>query len=148
MRAGDAVEPIRERVLQRHAATISCAIEAANAVADKWPTDTSPPEATVRAELREELARRNAFGSFVDVLSTAVDASELEDVPALVPAPPYVTVTSLGPVLRATGTNGRLVLTFEVFIIDRGPPIRYRRTGDHATEVLTIEYVDHCGTRH
>ncbi|WP_336344475.1 hypothetical protein [Halalkalicoccus ordinarius] len=53
-------------------------------------------------------------------------------------APPYVTVTSRGPVLRATLSSGRLVVRIVLFDVERDP-VRYVRRGGRPEDVLRVE---------
>jgi hypothetical protein len=64
-----------------------------------------------------------------------------------VAAPPYVAVTSVGPVLRATLPGGRLVVTVRVFAVERGSEgtdgaagVRYTRGPEMAAEGLAVEF--------
>jgi hypothetical protein len=49
-----------------------------------------------------------------------------------------VTVTSRGPVLRATLPEDRLVVRIAVFAVERDP-VRYVRRGRRPEEVLEVE---------
>ncbi|MFC3958218.1 hypothetical protein [Halovivax cerinus] len=73
------------------------------------------------------------------VLTDLVDALGHELSAPVVPAPPYVVVTSTGVVLRATLPAGRLVIALEPFTIERDASATdaptYRRRTDLATEV-------------
>ena len=57
-----------------------------------------------------------------------------------VAAPPYVVVTSVGPVLRATLDEGRLVVTLRVFAVERPDALGawYVRRGQSAADVVDV----------
>lgn len=134
------IETVREHVLECHADTIRAVIAAADTVADRVEEPTGPNGAGVSAELERELTRRELVGPLVAVLVDAIGAAGIETAAQPVPGPPYVTVTSLGPVLRATGSRGRLVITLRVFAVDRTDGTQYHRTGDDPGAVLEIDF--------
>jgi hypothetical protein len=57
-----------------------------------------------------------------------------------VPEPPYLAVTSRGPVLRATLPEGRLVVVVGVFTVERHGQRRYVRAGETPETVLRVEF--------
>lgn len=85
--------------------------------------------------LRAALQRAGLLDRFPVVLTDSVRAAGFSLPASPVPAPPYVVVTSRGPVLRATVDAGRLVVTFEVFTVERGETVRYVRTTDDPLDV-------------
>lgn len=70
------------------------------------------------------------------VLAGAVAAAGEELRAQPVAGPPYVVVTGVGPVLRATLDAGRLVVTVETF--EKGPS-GYVRAGTTPEEALVVE---------
>lgn len=121
----------RERVVDGYADVLAgvgesadAAAAAAAAVAGTDPADAAAaaPGRVVEdgpalaAALRSQLADRGVLAELPGVLVAAVDAAG-GSLPAdrVVAAPPYVAVTSRGPVLRATLDDGRLVVELLAF---------------------------------
>jgi hypothetical protein len=100
--------------------------ECADRVAGTWPGDAATDSGAVRAPLREELDAAGALDRFPEALSGAAEAAGRELLAEPVAAPPYVVVTSRGPLLRAGFDTERLLLGVAVFTVDRAPR-RYRR---------------------
>lgn len=134
------LETVRAHVLRAHEDTIRAVITAADAVTDRLEAANVTNGSGVRAELERELIRRELMESLVAVLVDAIAAAGIELSAQPVPGPPYVTVTSLGPVLRATGSRGRLVITLRVFAVDRTDATQYYRARHDPEVVLEIEY--------
>lgn len=124
----------RERRVHRslhaaHAETLDRVWRAADAVAAEWE---SPP--ADRAAVVDPFERRltaDTLHDLLGLLSTAADTLG-ETLPAdPVPAPPYLVVTSAGPVVRATLAEQRLVVELRAFVVDRsGNRATYRRGDD------------------
>jgi hypothetical protein len=132
------------RVRTNHAALLDGVAASADAVASTWPERTLGPadgSAAVPATtdrdrlvppLRVLLAERGLLEACTAALVDAVDATGDELAATPVAAPPYVAVTSVGPVLRATLPAGRLVVTLGAFAVarpDDGPPVYVRGSG-------------------
>ena len=112
----------REALLADHSQTIEIVIDAARAVAADGPY-TEPGR--LRNSLSAELQVRGAGESLLAMLGTAADAAGEQIQGAPIPAPPYLSVTSRGPVCRGTLTEGRrLVIELRVFAVE-GQPRRY-----------------------
>jgi hypothetical protein len=110
----------RECVLD-HADVLDAVAASADAVAGDWPGARTRDASAVADPLAAELRERGVLAALPELLAAAVDAAggALQADP--VPAPPYVAVTSRGPVLRATLDEGRLVVTLAVFrVTDTG----------------------------
>lgn len=137
---GDA-DVARSRLLSAHEAVANGVLQAADAVADEWPEEWTTSRAAIVAPFRDELSRRGVLKHFPDVLSDAVRAAGYTVQATPVPAPPYVIVTSRGPILRATVRDGRLVVAYRVFEIERTKPPRYYRCGKTAPEVLSVRII-------
>src|SRR5699024_8097660 len=83
------------------------------------------------------LADRDVTGRLPTLLADAVAALGEELSAQPVAAPPYLTITSVGPVLRATLADTRLVMTIRVFAIERDPT-RYVHGATTPSEALEI----------
>ena len=116
------MEEVRRRVLRNHRETLAATIDAGETVAAAWPAETVSDGDAITGPLGALLDERALPPALLDVLATAVAATggTLQADP--VPAPPYFVVTSRGPVVRATLTDGRrLVVELELFGVDRRP---------------------------
>lgn len=101
------------------------------------PVDEGPADL-----LHERLRHTDVIEQFPAVLTDAVEAIG-ESLPAEpVVAPPYVVITNVGPIMRATLDSGRLVITVEVFRVDRDTR-QYVRISDVPDEVLVVDIHDH-----
>lgn len=88
--------------------------------------------------LCERLERSDVIKQLPSVLAGAVNQLNSSLTTEPVAAPPYVVVTNVGPVMRATVDDRRLVITIEAFHIERNSH-RYVRTTNVPEEALTIE---------
>lgn len=86
--------------------------------------------------LRACLQERGLLHRLPDVLRGAVAAAGGELRAQPVAAPPYVVVTSVGPILRATLDGGRLVVGVRVFRREDGA---YVRSAETPEEALVVE---------
>lgn len=105
----------REYVRSEHADVLDAVGACADAVAARWNGDRTADAAAVAGPLQSCLAESGALDALPGVLVGAVDAAGGELQASPVAAPPYVAVTSRGPVLRATLDGGRLVVTVAAF---------------------------------
>jgi len=137
--ADEAPGRVRERLLADHAATIDAVLECADAAAWELDDGARCDGTALAAEIEATLERRGILGILPGVLVDAVTATGRELAATPVPAPPYVAITSRGPVLRATLADGRLVVTIEAFAAQRDPP-RYVRTAETPTEALSVAF--------
>lgn len=121
----------REHLLDAHVTAVEAVLAAADAVAeagvrrdDTWFTLADGRRATADRDalvpsLRTALDRSGVLERLATVLVDAVAAAGY-DLPAQpVAAPPYVAVTSTGPVLRGTVADGRLVVSIDCFEVVR-----------------------------
>lgn len=99
----------------------------ADAVAARWPADETADRVAVVDPLRDRLESRGLLARLPSVLEDTVAATGHALPAPPVAAPPYVVVTSRGPILRATIDPGRLVIRFEAFEVVRESGPRYRR---------------------
>ncbi len=130
----------RRRLLADHDDTVAGVIDAADEVDARAGTESLTESSAVTEPLSAALARRDLPERLLDALADAVDAvgESLPHDP--VPEPPYLTVTSRGPVLRATLPEGRLVVVVRVFRVERTGERRYVRSGETPAEVLRVEF--------
>ncbi|WP_440989696.1 hypothetical protein [Haloarchaeobius baliensis] len=138
----DAAGRAREHVLDEHADLVTDLGDCADRVAAAWKT---PPtdRAGVVVPLRTVLADSGALDGLPILLADAVEAAGYDLQARPVAAPPYVAVTSVGPVCRATVADGRLVVTFELFELDRaGDAATYRRRDCPPMESVVVELRD------
>ncbi|SFG33108.1 hypothetical protein SAMN04488063_1704 [Halopelagius inordinatus] len=123
---------------------LAAVADAADAVADRRSaTDSTADGGDVADELERELRSRGVFEAFPDALAGCVAAAGRTLRATPVAAPPYVVSTSSGPVLRATLSDGRLVVTLRVFEVERGESApRYVRVGGDGVGVaVSVEFV-------
>ena len=136
-------EPVaaaRECVLGSHRKTVETVQECADRLVDGWDEDATTDGRTLATEFERELRRTDVLSTLPALLADATRAAGY-DLPATpVAAPPYVTVTSVGPVARATVAAGRLVVVIRAFDVERGDPPRYVRAPRSATEALVVEF--------
>lgn len=146
----DPATAAREQLLATHADTIDATLAAADAVAAEWPRlddgrpATADSDALVRA-LRAALDERGLLETYPGTLAAAVDAAGYALPATPVPAPPYVVVTSTGPVLRGTVEAGRLVVRIDCFEVVRNPAgipasVAYARAGLSAAAALSVAF--------
>lgn len=132
---------VRERLLTDHAALLDAVSACGDAVASRWDGDATVDRDAVVSPLREALRHHGVLDGLPTMLATGADALGVRLPAAPVAAPPYLVVTATGPVVRATlPETGRLVVSVEVFVVDRaGGTPTYRRSEGDATETLTVE---------
>lgn len=125
------VRAARRRIQADHTSIVEGIDACADAIADPWDTSRTTDGTAVADGLHHALAEAGLLEALPGVLADAVDATGHELPAEPVPGPPYVAVTSRGPVLRATIDPGRLVIRFDAFEIvrddDPNRPPAYRR---------------------
>ncbi|SEQ33079.1 hypothetical protein [Natrinema salaciae] len=133
------VRAARRRIQQEHLSVVEGIDACADAIADPWDTSRTTDREAVVNGLRGTLTESGILEALPGVLADAVDATGCELPARPVAEPPYVVVTSRGPVLRATIEPGRLVIRFDAFEIVRDPdpgrPPTYRRLDGIGLEV-------------
>ncbi|MEF8840838.1 MAG: hypothetical protein V5A62_04340 [Haloarculaceae archaeon] len=112
-------DAVREHLLGHRRGTVEATVECAGCVAAAWPGAETTDRERVVDPLRAALSEAGLLGAYPSVLVECVAAAGGELRAEPVAAPPYVTVTSVGPVLRATLDGGRLVVTLGVFDVER-----------------------------
>lgn len=125
------VRDARRRIQEEHAAIVEGIDHCADQVSDPWDTARTTDREAVSEGLRSALAATGLLEQLPLVLADVVESTGYELRASPVAAPPYVVVTSRGPILRATIDPGRLVIRFDVFDVIRdaepGLPPAYRR---------------------
>lgn len=129
---------VRARILEEHRETIAVVIDAGKTVADavEWPVADAD---TIRRPFERLVHECELAGPLLGLLDTGVTAlgAELQGDP--VPAPPYLVVTSRGPVCRGTLADGRrLVVELAVFAVETRPR-RYRFRNPSVEECLRVQ---------
>ncbi|ADJ15011.1 hypothetical protein [Halalkalicoccus jeotgali] len=128
---------VRARLLAVHSEALEATIDCAEAVASSGTEPATDREA-VAMPLRAALDHAGVLETYPAVLASAVDTLGQSLSAPPVAAPPYVTITGTGPILRASLPTGRLVIRLAVFALERDPK-RYVRTGDVPEEILVVE---------
>jgi len=135
----DPAADVRERVHSEFDQTLADLVDAAREVADSWEDDTVRSAAMVSAPLEEAIRRRGLAGALLGSLQAGAATLDSDVQGRPVPAPPYLVVTSRGPLCRGTLADGRrLVLTFVLFGVDRRPR-RYRFLDPRPDECLDVD---------
>ncbi|MDF9746582.1 hypothetical protein [Natrinema salsiterrestre] len=122
----------RRRIQSEHVSIVDGIGACADAVADPWDTSRTTDREVVVDGLDRILGETGILEALPAVLADAIDATGYDLQAPPVPRPPYVVVTSRGPVLRATIDPGRLVIRFDAFDVvrnsvpDRRPAYRRR----------------------
>lgn len=127
-------ESIAAAIRARHGDELGAIQAAADAVVETWTTASVTERERVVDPLERGLRDRGVLERLPAVLETVATVLETSLVADPVPAPPYVVVTSRGPVLRATMPRRRVVITVAVFQVNRGSPVTYERR-----EQLTLD---------
>ncbi|MFC6904541.1 hypothetical protein [Halalkalicoccus tibetensis] len=128
---------VRDHLLSNHSETLDATIDCADAVAQSRSGPATGREEVV-SPLKAILDHAGVLETYPALLASAVDALGESLSAAPVAAPPYVTITGTGPVLRASLPSGRIVIRLAVFALERDPK-RYVRTGNSPEEILVVE---------
>ncbi|WP_263020593.1 hypothetical protein [Natronobiforma cellulositropha] len=121
------VRTVRRRIRDEHGSVVYGVERCADAVVHAWETPTQTDAAAITDPLRARLESTGVLAALPLVLADLVDSAGCTLPASPVAAPPYVVVTSRGPILRATIDPGRLVVRFDTFDVERDPQPRYRR---------------------
>lgn len=133
----------RKAVLGDYGELLATTLDCADAVAEGFETTVDGCPATrdsrgIRDPLRATLQKAGVLSAYPTVLIDAVTAAGGEMDASPVAAPPYVTVTSTGLVLRATLGDRRLVVRVAAFSVVDDAFVRTAGSPADALEV-TIE---------
>lgn len=131
---------IRDHILETHFDTLSAIIEAGSEVESFWESKTVNKGTAVSGPLKLVLKDRNLVEPLHQILASSTESLEAELVKNTVQDPPYLNITSRGPVLRAPlSTGNRLVITIVLFGVSRSPP-RYRFLNPDPSEALDVQF--------
>ncbi|MGA9402108.1 hypothetical protein [Haladaptatus sp.] len=136
----DVERAVREFLRSEHEGTVSALLRCADTVAEGWADDSTTDRSAVVGPLKRALRESGLLARFPDILAGAAGAAGFSLRATPVPAPPYVAVTSRGPVLRATVSGGRLVVSFRLFDVVRDGGVRYVRGTSDARTAVSVEY--------
>lgn len=118
---------LNREILETHGDLIGAVIDSAAELAgviDSWPV--SDPE-TIRVPLEQSLRADGLLDPLLGMLETGAGAlgETIQGQP--VAAPPYLVVTSRGPMCRGTLSNGRrLVIELRLFAVEGPRTYRFR----------------------
>ena len=128
---------VYESLLENHGELLTATLACADGVAEAWDSDATTDRKRVVEPLERALDGAGITDRLPTLLVDAVDVLD-EELPAEpVAAPPYLVVTAVGPVLRATLSSARLVVTIRVFDIERDPT-RYVRGAASPAAALAV----------
>jgi hypothetical protein len=122
----DPAAEVRERVRSEFGGMLADLVDAGRGIAASWEEDAVRSGEMISAPLEEAIHERGLAEGLLEslVAGAATLDSDVQGRP--VPAPPYLVVTSRGPLCRGTLADGRrLVVAFVLFEVDRRPR-RYR----------------------
>lgn len=137
--AGDPAARARRYLLAEHRPLVATTLDCADAVAADWERSRVSDGDRIAGPLRAALDRAGVLAACPGALRGAIEAAGYEPTAEPVAAPPYVVVTSIGLLLRATVGDGRLVATVAAFRVERsadGP--RYRRGAETPETALSV----------
>jgi hypothetical protein len=131
--------------------TLAAVLEVADAVAAEWPEladgrRATPDRDAIVPVFRAALDESGLLHALTGMLEAAARATGYELAAQPVPSPPYVAVTSTGPVLRATVADGRLVVNIDCFEVVRDVEIgnengvAYARTAETPAAALSVSF--------
>ncbi|USZ73192.1 hypothetical protein [Natronosalvus halobius] len=126
---------VERRLLDEHGAILDRLDACADAVADNWPAESVSASGAAVDPLQDALEAAGLLEAFPPLLVDLVESAGYTLPARPVPAPPYVVVTSRGPMLRATIHPGRLVVRLAVFGLERD---RASRPAYHRLESVDV----------
>jgi len=132
------VRDVRRRILEEHRDTVAAVVEAGTAVASALDDQPVTDGGRVRRPLDAVLTDRGLKTPLLDLLVTGAQALDATVRGRPVAAPPYLVVTSRGPLCRGTLADGRrLVVELSLFSVESRPR-RYRFHNPTVEECLTV----------
>lgn len=111
-----------------HGGTLSAVSECADATVAQWDGQVTSDPSMITDPLEACIERSGTGPQLLAILQSGVRMAGYSLAADPVPAPPYLTITSLGPVLRGPVPDGRLVISIELFEIRDGTTRTYHRT--------------------
>lgn len=111
-----------------HEETHVTVADCADMIVRSWDDCKTAEPHRITEPLEECLRERGIFPSLLAVLRSGISLAGRTLAADPVSAPPYLSITSLGPVLRGPTPDGRLVITITVFEVREGSPRTYHRT--------------------
>jgi hypothetical protein len=129
---------IRDTLLEHCNETIA-AITAAGAEIAEANDEPITEGETVRLHLERRLRQRGLVEPLLSLLRTGASVVDGSLQGSPVPAPPYVVVTSRGPLCRGTFADGRRLVVEILLFSPRGPPRRYRACEGPLAERLQVQ---------
>ena len=137
----DDIDAVREYVLGSHHETLVAVLQCADSVAPGRDRAAGVTDGRrLAANLERELRGEGVLRAFPNLLSGGAAAAGYQLPATPVAAPPYVAVTSVGPVARATIGNRRLVIAVEAFGVERGERAQYVRRARSPAEALSVTF--------
>ncbi len=120
--ADEVRQQIKSRVLDAHRETITAVCDVGRAVTTSWQGSAVTDASRITESIHQQFEETTLPQRLLETLETAADTTDSQMQGSPVPAPPYLVVTSRGPVCRVTLEDGRrVVLLFELFTVDRRP---------------------------
>jgi ferric-dicitrate binding protein FerR (iron transport regulator) len=136
------VQQVRQQVLDEHRETVAAVIDAGAAVASEVEHRPVTDGDHLRNPLETRLRERGLAVRLLGVLTTGAGALDTGMAAEPVAGPPYLVVTSRGPLCRGTLADGRrLVVELPLFAVERRPP-RYRFRDPTVEECLQVSLRD------
>ena len=136
-------DTIRERLLTEHRATIDGVLDAAIAVTEALELNgQTATRRTITEPFSAVLEHRGHQREFPAMITTTADAAHLSLPAPPVPAPPYVTVTGRGPILRVAGPNRRVVVLIKAFELVDDSEAEYRLLRADPEDALDVSIVE------
>lgn len=115
-------EAVERRFETEHATVLESIDRCAGAVTSEWDGDTVSDSQQVVDPLRDALRDSGVHRRLPTVLEDLVTAAGYSLPASPVAAPPYVVISSRGPMLRGTIEPGRLVVEVRAFTLSRDEP--------------------------
>ena len=129
---------VRRRILDEHRDTVAAVVEAGAAVASAIDDRPVTDGDRIRQPLDAVLGDRGLHSPLLDLLATGTDPLDAGIRGTPVAAPPYLAVTSRGPLCRGTLTDGeRLVVELSLFSVEPRPR-RYHFLDPTVEECLQV----------
>lgn len=129
---------IADWVTASHSDLLVATLDAATTVALAWEGSKTPDRDRIVGPLRSELRDRGLLDRYASLLAKLQSRVDDDAGPEIVPAPPYVVITSRGPVLRLSVEPERIVIRLHLFEIERGDTVYYRQRAVTPEDVVRV----------